>query len=123
MRSKSDQRSLWRAAYPEYYFRHDNYAQQHLEGWKEHIDHCADILRQKLMCDADSTLMTFNWLKGHELPHPNFNVQHTCRNYSRLVEMTRSYRIDVQNLPSREDYVDKPLVDFNEPPFDPAADS
>jgi hypothetical protein len=87
------------------------------------VDHCADMLRQKLMCDADPTLITYNWLKRHRSPHPNFNVQHTCRNWNSLVDTAAANRLDSSMIPKRADYLEGSLVDFVEPPFDPNADA
>lgn len=84
-----------------------------------HADHCADMLRQKLMCEADASLITYNWLKHHYYPHPNFNVEHQCRNYSRLVEVAETRKV-AMTFPKPEG---KPVIDFVEAPFDPEADS
>jgi len=85
------------------------------------MDHCADMLRQKLMCDADPALITFNWLNDRLAPHPNFNVQHKCRNYSRLLELAESYRVADELLPSKLEMAGKDLLEYEDPPFDPAA--
>ena len=52
------------------------------------------MLRQKLICDADGALITYNWLKNHYYPHPNFNVEHQCRDYSRLLEFAEERRLN-----------------------------
>jgi hypothetical protein len=87
------------------------------------VDHCGDMLRQKLMCDVDSTLITYNWLTNHESPHPNFNVQHTCKGYTSLLESAQANRVDPEMVPRRRDFPEGSLVDFDEPPFDPTADA
>ena len=88
-------------------------------------DHCADMLRQKLMCDADEEIVTYNWLKNHRAPHPNFNVQHKCRDYGRLLRYASNYKIDGAGYP--DGYflrpTDENVVDFEVPPFDPLAES
>ncbi|KAF2471229.1 uncharacterized protein BDR25DRAFT_325024 [Lindgomyces ingoldianus] len=118
-------KSLWMATYPDYYTEDSTYSRQHPDEWRDHIDHCADILRQKLMCDADANLITYNWLKGHYIPHPNFNVQHQCRDYDRLLEVAAEHRIDGSIFPSGWILrpTDRPVIEFDEPPFDPMADS
>ncbi|KAF2729980.1 hypothetical protein EJ04DRAFT_446079, partial [Polyplosphaeria fusca] len=116
---------LWKAAYPDYFTTERDFARDHPEDWKNHIDHCADMLRQKLMCDADATLITYNWLKGHYKPHPNFNVQHKCRDYNHILDAINQYGIDPLLIP--EGGIRRPengrVVDFEEPPFDPTADN
>ena len=89
-------------------------------------DHCADMLRQKLMCDADTGIVTYNWLKGHSRPHPNFNVQHQCRDSETVLKFARDHQIDKDNS-DRIDAdllkpTDGPIMEFEgEPPFDPDA--
>lgn len=97
---------LWEQTYPEYYTEAHNWSLQNSKGFHEHIgmrpgrrstrvslltecvDHCADLLRQKLMCDADMTLVTCNWINNHYRPHPNFNTQHECRNFDAAKQWT-----------------------------------
>jgi hypothetical protein len=107
----------------------DRYGKQHTRStttkttcMTEHINHCADMLRQKLMCDADQTMITYNWLKRHKSPHPNFNVQHQCRNYSALIETAKRNKVDTDMIPKRSDFEKGSLIDFTDPPFDPHAD-
>ncbi|CAD6444125.1 b3ea2ab6-fd5a-4167-aa01-3fb3ef4322d7 [Sclerotinia trifoliorum] len=50
------------------------------------LDHCTEILRQKLMCDADAGIVTYNWVKGKDSPVANYNVMHQCRKYDVLME-------------------------------------
>ncbi|KAF2838637.1 hypothetical protein M501DRAFT_975262 [Patellaria atrata CBS 101060] len=64
-----------------------------------HFDHCADMLRQKLMCDADVTIIPYRWVKGHADPYPNFNTLHSCRNFDSIREW--SVRRQIPDLPSR----------------------
>jgi hypothetical protein len=88
------------------------------------MDHCADMLRQKLMCDADANLVTYNWIKKHYAPKPNFNVQHQCRDYGRLLKITARQKLDGSKFENgwilRPSH--KPVADFVQPPFDPEAD-
>jgi hypothetical protein len=115
------QRSLWQATYPDHYLKNDEYYRNNLEEWREHVDHCADMLRQKLMCDADSTLITYNWIKKHTSPHPNFNTQHDCRNYSAILELAKSSRVNASVFPQKGNFPKDSIVEFEEPPFDPEA--
>lgn len=94
------------------------------EDWFAHINHCADMLRQKLMCDASSAIVTYNWLENHYHPHPNFNVEHKCRNYDELLVAAKKYEIPKGYLPVDGFFrpKDRPAVEFVEPPFDPDED-
>ena len=49
-------------------------------------DHCADLLRQKLMCDADVGLMPMYWVKKHDHPWPDFSTTHKCRNFDDVLD-------------------------------------
>ncbi|KAJ6437214.1 hypothetical protein O9K51_10185 [Purpureocillium lavendulum] len=49
--------------------------------WHERVDHCVEILRQKIEClrsDRDTTLITYNWVKHKKGPTANFNVARAC---------------------------------------------
>ncbi|KAL8896359.1 MAG: hypothetical protein Q9207_007747, partial [Kuettlingeria erythrocarpa] len=82
----------------------------------------------KLQCDADVTMIAYNWLRGHYMPHPNFNVQHRCRDYGAAVAWTKARAIDISSRGrsyftrmeagdgGRDGVVP---VDFEEAPFDP----
>ena len=131
---------LWEQTYPDYYIEAHNWSLEDPKGFHEHIgtapssegtrpalltkivDHCADLLRQKFMCDADMTLITYNWITNHYGPHPNFNVQHKCRNFDAAKQWTMQHRINGSSL--EHHYFTRPtepVVEFDEPPFDPLA--
>ncbi|KAL3422012.1 hypothetical protein PVAG01_06168 [Phlyctema vagabunda] len=42
----------------------------------EHVNHCIEMLRQIVMCKADTALMTYEWLPDFPGPWPNFGIQH-----------------------------------------------
>lgn len=134
---------LWAHTYPEYYTEAAQRLRTNPVESHEHLgmvasssfsashiltqasaDHCANLLRQKLECDADMTIITYNWVKGHYMPHPNFNVQHKCRSYDAAKEWTLQRAINASS--HEHNYFTRPnhsVVDFEEPPFDPLADS
>ncbi|KAI9881204.1 MAG: hypothetical protein M1830_007182 [Pleopsidium flavum] len=47
-------------------------------------DHCIDTLRQKLMCDADINVITYNWYDDSDYPVANFDIPHKCRDFEKL---------------------------------------
>ncbi|OQV01658.1 hypothetical protein CLAIMM_06972 [Cladophialophora immunda] len=51
---------------------------------RAHLDHCINILRQNILCHADTTLLTYNWIKGYDSPYPNFNNWHVCRGWEAI---------------------------------------
>ncbi|KAM7216085.1 protein of unknown function (DUF3328) domain containing protein [Rhypophila decipiens] len=52
----------------------------------EHVDHCIDNIRQRLMCTADVGLIPFYWVNetGRIGTDPDFQQAHTCRDFSKL---------------------------------------
>ncbi|ATZ56076.1 hypothetical protein BCIN_12g06100 [Botrytis cinerea B05.10] len=111
---------LWKHTYPDYYMYEYNHTIESPEDWHEHADHCAEILRQKVMCNADITVVTYNWLKNHESPHPNFNSQHKCRDFDAALE----WAIANQAPPPKEGKVYRPTdgthyFEYDDLPFDP----
>lgn len=81
---------LWKYTWPDYY---QSWAGEPDSVFRKHLDHCADMVRQKLMCDGDVTPLTFNWVKGFSHPVPNFNVLHKCRSYDAINDWAREHEI------------------------------
>ena len=48
------------------------------------LDHCLEILRMNIECNADIGLFTFYMLEGDPLPWPELNSWHTCRNFNKV---------------------------------------
>jgi len=57
---------------------------------RQHLDHCIEVLRQVLLCNADPGLITWNWVVGRKLPWPDFNTNHICRNGEALLEYQKT---------------------------------
>lgn len=66
-------------------------------GWltKVCLGHCIDLLRQRLMCTADVTLLPFTWAASTPwVPHPKVPIampdfdhhNHMCRDFDAVVE-------------------------------------
>jgi len=71
---KSARRVIWRDHYelPE-------------EPWKwSHLDHCLEDLRQTIMCNADFSIITYDWLPNYRRPWANFKVDGECVNWEKL---------------------------------------
>jgi hypothetical protein len=51
-----------------------------------HYEHCVDVIRSRLMCTADSQLVTFRWVEHVDGPYPYFNTEHMCNDYEALLE-------------------------------------
>ncbi|KAG2063641.1 hypothetical protein BDR04DRAFT_1062618 [Suillus decipiens] len=76
-----------------------------------HLDHCIEMIRQTIMCNADVTLITWDWVEGHDIPYPNFNTLHQCRDYEKILDWSTKHamHIPVSEITRFEDTVDMPL--------------
>lgn len=63
------------AFYPEYY------TERPMRHMSEHLDHCIDNLRMAIMCKADISLQTYDWLDNNRRPFANFEIEHDCFNW------------------------------------------
>lgn len=84
-----------------------------------HWDHCIDILRSTLMCNADVSPITWrlNLPVGAVLA-PNLETTHTCRNFSKIVEWARMHEAtDLRQEVTQEERQE--IID--NPPFDQTA--
>ncbi|KAI0865156.1 hypothetical protein F4860DRAFT_462515 [Xylaria cubensis] len=46
---------------------------------KVHINHCFEMLRQLIMCNADMGVISHHWVKDIQDPYADFNQVHKCR--------------------------------------------
>jgi hypothetical protein len=82
--------AIWRDHHL-YYFPKDQHIKDTRPAFYErHYEHCVDIIRQRLMCTADSGLVTFRWVDGEEIPEPDFNTPHMCASYDKLLEWNKA---------------------------------
>lgn len=49
-----------------------------------HLDHCINDIRQALMCNADISLLTWDWLPNYRRPWANFNIDGECVDWEKL---------------------------------------
>ncbi|KAL1971990.1 hypothetical protein VTN31DRAFT_7209 [Thermomyces dupontii] len=54
------------------------------ELYELHYEHCIDVIRQTIMCDFDTTLLSYDWVADHHVPTPNTNVMHKCIDWDAL---------------------------------------
>ncbi|KAI9803591.1 MAG: hypothetical protein M1825_001934 [Sarcosagium campestre] len=72
--------------YKEYYQDRSSSFKDPPELLRTHVDHCLEMLRQKLMCDADVGVITYNWVEIRDQPWPDFNTKHKCRNFDAVFD-------------------------------------
>lgn len=58
-------------------------------------DHCIEMLRQVLMCNADVGLITFDWVAGFDVPFPNFSTPHKCRDFEKVYQWYEENMVDL----------------------------
>ncbi|GFN17143.1 oxidase ustYa family protein [Aspergillus tubingensis] len=84
---------LRQASYEDYYRDKPGPWEDSPQILRHHLDHCIDILRQKLMCDADVGILTYVWVKGHKDPFPDFNVHHKCRDFRAVKQWVGQHQL------------------------------
>ncbi|KAI1092134.1 hypothetical protein F5B19DRAFT_233864 [Rostrohypoxylon terebratum] len=62
--------------------------------WLLHVDHCLDLVRQALMCRADTSLMTFHWEADRREPMLKLeSPEHVCVDWEDLMEKVGPRRV------------------------------
>ncbi|KAH8882504.1 hypothetical protein GQ53DRAFT_831394 [Thozetella sp. PMI_491] len=64
-----------------------------------HLDHCADFLRQRLMCTADLGLVPMVWTGHQGRTTGDLKRIHTCRNYEAVRQFALENAIDEPREP------------------------
>ncbi|KAH8703315.1 hypothetical protein BGW36DRAFT_354739 [Talaromyces proteolyticus] len=89
------------ATYMDYYLP-KNKEWEDQETLRYHLDHCIDMLRQKLMCDPDLGMVTYVWAKGYKQPLPDFSTVHKCRPYSKVLDWAHANYVHGSNVADLE---------------------
>ncbi|QMW45716.1 hypothetical protein AFCA_009803 [Aspergillus flavus] len=99
--------------YKDYYHRPENRPKPFTDSepvLRAHVDHCIDMLRQVLMCQADVGIVTYNWVHPWGL-YPDFSTEHKCRKFDKIVEWA-----DKHALPDDDPEPDSETVWLSGPP-------
>ncbi|KAF2170055.1 hypothetical protein M409DRAFT_19664 [Zasmidium cellare ATCC 36951] len=88
---------LRKATYGEYYKDKSGEWTDSPATTRIHLDHCIEMLRQVLMCNADAGVLTMNWVESHSQPYPNFNTWHKCRNFDSVMDWVRGSALQLEN--------------------------
>ncbi|KAE9379888.1 hypothetical protein N431DRAFT_448721 [Stipitochalara longipes BDJ] len=84
------------------------------EWLRKHIDHCIDMLRQRLTCTSDIGLVTAVWVESYGEPYPDFNTQHQCRNFEKVQTWAKYHEL---NVSMQEMVAARGSVNLTEPPI------
>ncbi|MCJ1321001.1 hypothetical protein MMC15_006343 [Xylographa vitiligo] len=76
---------------------HSTFWNMSSERVKDHVGHCIDILRQDAMCNADTTVMTYDWFEGISKPIAHATNPGKCRGWSKVYRWAKEYQV---NAPS-----------------------
>ncbi|KAG9229919.1 hypothetical protein BJ875DRAFT_386313 [Amylocarpus encephaloides] len=73
------------------YFNYDHYHKEGLGPFEDdeqtvrnHVAHCTDILRQQLMCSADTDVFGQKWVKNPPGAFVDFNTVHMCKDFESI---------------------------------------
>ncbi|KAI0803807.1 hypothetical protein GGR55DRAFT_375066 [Xylaria sp. FL0064] len=72
---------LHQSLHPEYYETRSVVWNLSAELRLSHWDHCIEALRQYVTCEADTTVLTFNWYEGLRLPVTNQGTSRKCADW------------------------------------------
>ncbi|KAF7333837.1 hypothetical protein MVEN_02340600 [Mycena venus] len=105
---------LRKVVYKEYYADVLHLEEKRPQFFRDHINHCVDLIRQNLMCNADVGVITYNWLKGWDKPFPDFNTWHQCRNFDRILEWSHNHQVhiasdEIKRLGNEVDLTEAPM--------------
>ncbi|KAH7919151.1 hypothetical protein BV22DRAFT_876521 [Leucogyrophana mollusca] len=102
---------LRKASWLEYYESIEPSFQNTPEVIRMHLDHCIEMIRHNTMCNADVTMITWDWVKGRTSPYPNFNTRHQCRNFEKILDWATTHAVHIpkSEVTPLEDTVELPL--------------
>ncbi|KAL6690463.1 hypothetical protein J3F84DRAFT_389412 [Trichoderma pleuroticola] len=86
--------NLFRASYMDSYPDEKASYDENPQEWHGRVDHCIEILRQKLECDRDTGLVLYDWVKGRKAPTANFNVARMCYDWEPVKKWAQSHEVN-----------------------------
>lgn len=58
-------------------------------------DHCIEFLREALMCNADTSIMTFRWVEQFPIPVSNLWSKHQCVKWDMVENWADNRRVNL----------------------------
>ncbi|KAF7345933.1 hypothetical protein MVEN_01615600 [Mycena venus] len=74
--------------YPDYRMSISNTSSTSLKN-RKHVLHCLDWIRQALMCNADTSVVVWQWDESRNTTRVKGNIAHTCRNFEKLQDWAK----------------------------------
>ncbi|KAL4807362.1 hypothetical protein BDV18DRAFT_151968 [Aspergillus unguis] len=62
--------------------------------WWIHMGHCVDILLQNIQCNANTEVLTLNWVEDRHPPWPDFSVNRKCGDFDALKQWQKDHAVD-----------------------------
>ena len=59
-----------------------------------HLEHCLELLRQSLMCNADMSIITFHWGHLQATPLANWTFPHTCKSWDAIEDWASQRHVE-----------------------------
>ncbi|MCJ1312519.1 hypothetical protein MMC25_006193 [Agyrium rufum] len=84
---------LRRVTYKEYYVPLGGEFAQGPEALRAHTDHCIEVLRLNIQCNADIGLFTLYMIPGDPLAWPQLNSWHQCRNFDQVRDWAMEHSV------------------------------
>ncbi|KAL9611120.1 MAG: hypothetical protein Q9167_004224 [Letrouitia subvulpina] len=63
---------------------------------RAHTSHCLYTLLQNVMCHADLSTITHNWVQGQIHPFPDFGINKKCRDFEAVLEYQTENHVDFE---------------------------
>lgn len=60
-------------------------------------DHCLDQVRQALICQADVSVVYFEWSEIVQGLRPRVDNQHTCRDFDKILDWAAEHTVSAHN--------------------------
>ncbi|TAQ91306.1 hypothetical protein B7494_g277 [Chlorociboria aeruginascens] len=93
---------LRQVTYKDYYYDKSGDIAEGAEILQMHTDHCLEILRLNIQCNADIGVFTLYTLPGDPVPWPELDSWHKCRNFDLVKEWALENSVGVMERPAVE---------------------
>jgi hypothetical protein len=70
----------------------------HNKLWWIHLRHCTDMLLQNLMCTAEPSVFTYNYMDTQRNPFPDFSIDRKCRRFEDIWQWRNERVVDMEQL-------------------------
>ena len=90
---------LRKRAFVDYYPSNSTAEERQKPEWYwVHLQHCVSILLENLMCNANTEMLTLNWIEETEYPFPDFSVNKQCRDFETLLQWQEERAVDTEKI-------------------------